>query len=391
MIRSFSAFTEEIDDAELAVQEILDQLELEGKLLDSTVGILTCYSEFIDTGVTAVLRERLPFEIVGVTTNANGANGQIGESALTLLVLTSDTVTFTPVLTDEIAGREEAPLRAAYGRAMGARTDKPALILSFAPMVVSVAVDFYADAMDDISGGVPNYGMIATDHTAGFQSVQVIAGGKAYKNRCAFILIHGDIKPTFYLSHIKDEKIFPEKGVVTASQGSLLETVNDKPVADWLASLGLTQNEEGAIIGLNNFCFLMDYNDGTAPIVRVMLTFTVTTDKTYAVCAGDVPVGTTLSLVTLNADEVVASTKGTLDRILAGPKPSVVLTVSCLGRYFVQNFDATVEMEAITEKMNECGVPYFLAYSGGEICPVSGQDGALANRGHNQTFTACAF
>ena len=48
MIKTLTAQTHEIDDVELAVSEILEQLNVGEKLLKNTVGILTCYTEFID-------------------------------------------------------------------------------------------------------------------------------------------------------------------------------------------------------------------------------------------------------------------------------------------------------------------------------------------------------
>ena len=51
MIKMFSAFTEEIDDVDAAISEILSQLDLEHSLMQNSIGILHCYHEFIDSGV----------------------------------------------------------------------------------------------------------------------------------------------------------------------------------------------------------------------------------------------------------------------------------------------------------------------------------------------------
>jgi hypothetical protein len=42
LIRTFTAYTGEIDDTEAAVSDILGQLDNGGSLLKNTVGILTC-------------------------------------------------------------------------------------------------------------------------------------------------------------------------------------------------------------------------------------------------------------------------------------------------------------------------------------------------------------
>jgi hypothetical protein len=50
------------------------------------------------------------------------------------------------------------------------------------------------------------------------------------------------------------------------------------------------------------------------------------------------------------------------------------------------------EMSVVSEKMeNGRLMPFFMAYSGGEICPVKDRIGVLQNRFHNFTFVACIF
>lgn len=55
MIKSFTAFTDEIDDAGQAVAEITQQLEEAGALLKNTFGIISCYAEFVESGVVSAL------------------------------------------------------------------------------------------------------------------------------------------------------------------------------------------------------------------------------------------------------------------------------------------------------------------------------------------------
>lgn len=388
MIRSFTAFTSEIDDVELAVSEVLAQLDLENKLLRNTVGILTCYAEFIESGVVAALCESLPFEVLGTTTIANAARDSLGEMSLAIMVLTSDDVSFTICLTDSILGEDEAPLRASYEAAVANQTGKPALMVSFAPLLLNVSGDFYVSAMTVISGGVPNFGTLAVDHNQDYHDSHVIVNGEAWKDRYAFMLIYGDIHPTFYIATISDEKIFPEKGAVTASQGNQLQTVNGISVIDYLQSLGLAKNDDGTITGINSFPFIMDYNDGTPPVVRVMFALT---PEGYAVCGGDIPVGATLSVGAISTEEVIASTKAALEKTLGAGRPDVALLFSCIGRYFAQGFDPTAEMEAVIDRFRGTEIPYLLTYSGSELCPVYSGDGKTTNRNHNDTFIICVF
>ncbi|MDR2738996.1 MAG: hypothetical protein LBB68_04085 [Treponema sp.] len=73
MIKVLNACTAEIDDVDLAVSEILEQLDVPGNLRNNSIGIIACYYEFIETGVVAEICKRLPFDVVGCTTLGNAA------------------------------------------------------------------------------------------------------------------------------------------------------------------------------------------------------------------------------------------------------------------------------------------------------------------------------
>lgn len=70
MIKVYTASTQEIDTVADAVAQVMAQLASQGEWLAQGVGIITCYPEFIDSGVVAALSEALPFEVIGVTTRA---------------------------------------------------------------------------------------------------------------------------------------------------------------------------------------------------------------------------------------------------------------------------------------------------------------------------------
>ena len=75
-MQAFTASTFEIDDVQAAVAEILEQLQ--SRLCQNSVGIISCYAEFIDSGVVEALCNQLPFDVVGITTIANATGAQHG-------------------------------------------------------------------------------------------------------------------------------------------------------------------------------------------------------------------------------------------------------------------------------------------------------------------------
>ena len=63
MIKTLIAWTAEVDDDKLAVEQIKSQLGLEGGLLRNTVGIVACHYEFVLSGILKAICEALPFDV----------------------------------------------------------------------------------------------------------------------------------------------------------------------------------------------------------------------------------------------------------------------------------------------------------------------------------------
>ncbi|MDR0998735.1 MAG: FIST C-terminal domain-containing protein [Treponema sp.] len=391
MIEMITIHTEEIDDTEAAVAELAARIKAEKRLRKYSIGLLSCFADFISSGLIKELAEKLPFEILGTTTLA-GADKEIqGETLLILSVLTSDDVEFVTGLTGPISGEDPAPLRLAYEKAAGDRREKPALMLAFAPLLMNVSGDFFAEAWGNITGNVPVFGTVAVDHNTDYHESRTILNGETFRDRFAFALLYGNVKPSFIVGGISENKVFREKGVVTDSRGNQLLEVNGVSVADYLTSLGLSKNEEGIIIGINSFPFILDYNDGTQPIIRVMFAIT---PEGYAVCGGKMPVGASLTVGTINAEEVLSTTGETLELALAigesNGNRNGMLIFSCVGRFFAQGFDTAAEMKKAREVLGN-KLPFHFAYSGTELCPVYGNDGTTFNRSHNDTIVICIF
>lgn len=387
MIRILSAHTSEIDDVQAAVAGITAQLDAGQRTLKNSVGLVSCYAEFVESGVVAALAGALPFPIAGITTIAAASNSGQGEMLLFLTVLSSDDVEFVLGITDPISGEDEAPLRAAWEKTGAGRPDKAALMLSFCPLLFNVSGDFIVDAWSAITGNVPNFGTLAVDHNRDYHEARTILNGEAYRDRYVFVLLYGSIEPRFFIAGIREEKAFREKGVVTASQGNQLQGVNGISVADYLSGLGLARDEEGKIKGINAYPFILDYNDGTQPVIRVM--FAVTPDGS-AVCGGKIPVGATLTVGIIDGDEVLATSAAILNRAAAAADAEKgALIFSCIGRFLSQGYESAREMEKARETLEK--IPFHLCYSGGELCPVYGRDGTLTNRSHNDTMVICVL
>jgi len=133
MIKSYAAYTREIDDVELAVSEILEQLEPEKNCLKNTVAVVTCYHEFATGGIVAELYKKLGFPIIGTTTTLISTNGGFGQLDFSILMITSDDVVLTAACSPSLADGLKEPFEQMYHEALIGHSETPKLILSSAP------------------------------------------------------------------------------------------------------------------------------------------------------------------------------------------------------------------------------------------------------------------
>ncbi|MDR1445620.1 MAG: FIST C-terminal domain-containing protein [Treponema sp.] len=382
MIEAQNAFTFEIDDAEIAVKEMLDQLDF-GKLKSHSMGILTGYPEFLNTEIIQNLCKALPFDVIGCTTIGNATAGELGEIMLSLMVLTSDEIIFSAGVTPSLSEEQDGPIEKAYKKAGEGGRGKPAMALIFVPYIISLGGEAIVESFNRISGGIPLFGTLAIDASNNPRKNETIFNGEGSKDRLAFVLLFGDLHPSFFTASIPEEKIQKKRGVITKSHKNVIMEVNNMPIASYLKDLGL-QRESGAW-ETSSFPFIIDYNDGTKPVTRSIY---VITEEGYAVCGGYVPENTTISIGDIGYADIVRTAADALEEILKKNTGSVLLLFACLTRYLALDANTTAEMEKVRECIGQ-QKKYQFCYSGGEICPVQTEKGELINRFHNCTFTAC--
>lgn len=380
---TLTAHTSEIDDADRAVTEILDQLDLKKNMRKHAVGLIHCYSEFVESGVIRALSERLPFDIVGTTTLASAIGGSIDMTQLTLTVLTSDTVEFAVAMSTSLTGAQELPLKRAYKHACAALSEKPAMMIGYMALMQAVGGDRILALLDGITGGLPVFGTVTVDHTPDYTTAQVLMNGEAANDAFAFVLLGGDVHPTYCLTSVPQENIRRQQAIITASAGNVLQEVNDIPIVQYMQSLGLAPN--GEIEGINAIPFLIDYGDGAPPVARAI--FALTPDG-HAVCGGDMPVGSTLLVGSIDYDDVVATTAAMMRTVRA--HGGAALLYSCIIRSIALGVESLAEMETVQAELGE-ETPFQFCVSGGELCPVLDAEGRLINRFHNDTIVACIF
>lgn len=384
VLKMLTAFTREIDEVDDAVAEILEQLDMEHTLRGNSLGILTCHEEFLDAGVVKALCDRLPFDVIGGTTLETGMGGEVDSLLLGISVLTSDDVSFATAYTDPL-GDELSPIERAYGQAAAALPEAPRLVFTFLPLSQIFGGELMLGVIDKASGGVPVFGTVACDNPGNPESFITIYNGESSRDRVAIAVASGEIHPRFLIAAITEKKIQRQRAVITESDGSLLMQVNDMPALAFMKELGLTVND--GIEGMSAIPFIVDYNDGAPAVARAMY---MVTPEGYIICGAAMPAGATLAIGSIDAAEVLLTAEQAATGVKALGDIQGVLLFSCLSRIAVLGMERTKEIDVIEKYLGQ--VPYHMAYSGGEICPVYGaMEGEQANRFHNFTIIACVL
>jgi hypothetical protein len=390
MIKTLIAYTDEIDDIEYALEQLKTQIDFDRDLLSNSVGLISCLPEYIESGLLKALCDALPFDIAGTTTIGTTAPGIEDLTPLTLTVLTGDDVYFRSSWTEPVTRPDVSIIKDSFDAANAGITERAKLLIVFGPLLSTVGGDFFNDAINEASGGVPCFGALSVDDTPDYHSSQIIYNGETSVDRLSYIFVYGNVNPRFHLATLSQEKISKDKGVVTKSDGISLTAVNDKPVSDFLISQGLKLNADGIFEGVNSFPYIVDFDDGAPPIVRVMLSFT---PEGSVICGGTIPEGATLSVGFFDRDEILNSTRNAVTQIETGADTHGLLIFSCIARYLNLDYSPDEESRSIRSHLEPTGIPFQFTYGGGEFCPIPTTDdpNELVNRYHNCTLVVCVL
>jgi hypothetical protein len=386
MLRCASLYTYEIDDHEVALNEIKTQLAEKITLLEHTVGIIMCHPEFIASGVLKYLSGNLPFELVGATSSAQAVNGETGELILTLFIMTADDVRFVTGVTDDLTSGISGPVNEAYGKAAAGESGMPGLALLFPPLMLDYAGDAYVEAWKQIIPDTPIFGTIAVEDTIPFDDSETIYNGESYKTAITFVLCYGNINPRFLIGTLHMDKAVPYKGEITKSSGHFVQEINNVNAYEYFKDIGFAS--DGKL--KENFGFVLyvidqktreDY-DGV-PVVRGLVFFT---EDGAAIFRGAMDEGSTFSMLTSDHEDVLSTTREKVEQLNELSDINGVLLFPCIIRRLVTlRIGPLTELETIRDTIRP-DIPFMAGYAGGEICPTSIKDGKPTNRFHNYSM-----
>ena len=384
-MRMINAWTLEADDPAVAIDEILAQLDQGNRLLANSVGFITCSYDFVETGMVKAICDALPFEVVGCTTLINAINQEAGTLLLCLSVLTADDCQFATGLTQPLGDNAHAVISDTYKHTAAKLGAQPRLILAFLPMLSAVGGEIMLHALNDAADGAPVFGTIACDSdTAHYSNTFTIHNGACLRECMTMLLISGKVHPRFVVTATSEQNLHKQQAIITSSEGSVLKEVNGISAQKYLSSIGLLQGE--GIEALSSVPFVVNYSDGSQPVARAI--YSLNSDGS-ASCGGVMPQGGTLSIGRMDVEDILLTAEQSLGKLLQHEAINGIIMFPCLGRNMVLGVTPLSEIERVAAILGD-SLPWHLAYSGGEVCPVYGNDGGLVSRFHNFTFIACA-
>jgi hypothetical protein len=385
MIRALIAQTNEIDEADLAVVNLLAQLELPQNLLRYSVGIVFAHVESLDEGLLEALAQALPFPMTGVSVPLTSSQtDKVGFSLLTLTVLTSNDVVFSASLSEPLEDDDEQQAEK-FGEALWASHggQRPKLGLLFGPPNNhSLQADAMVEGLSKAMPGCNFFGGVAGDYTTSSTPPGLIFGGRTYLNRYSVILLFGLVRPKFSLINIPERRALKHRAIVSRCEGNRVMEVNGVPITEYLGKLGMLPAEKTISIHVP---FLV--TDSSAR-TRIIMLESILPDGTGQF-SRSMPPNSTLGLAGFDETDVLRTARELTDEI-KWETFDFCFIQSCLARSIVLGLNYLSEFNLFKSELGDLQ-PYILYYSGGEFCPVLEDDGETVNKFHNMVLASCRF
>ena len=381
MLKCASVYTLEVDNPQIALTNIMEQLDEKITLLENSVGLIMCHPEFIVTGVMKYICDSLPFDLAGITTSSQSVNDGIGEIMLTIFVMTSDDVRFLTGATEGLIENVDGPVSDAYKRATAGVSELPKVIIMFPPFGIHPG-DAYVSAMEKNAPNVPIFGTHAIDDTVSFKESETIYNGVSFESAMSFVLCYGNISPRFLIATFDESSAVSSKANITEAKGNVVYKINNMSALEFFERREKTASINYFLPFLIDLLRREDY-DGV-PVIRGFASFT---DEGAAVFYGNVDEGSTFTMLGCEPDDIISSTCKKIEEINEMQDVNGALLFPCVVRRAVLlgANKPLAELQGAKDALDP-KIPFMAGYAGGEICPTSVRDGIPTNRFHNYSL-----
>ena len=396
MIKFYTAFTNQIDDAESAVREICGQLNTVENTLKNTIGIVHFYHEFSETGVCQAIIDALPFKTAGCVSSYSATDAQYSDIALTVTMITSDDVTFSIHTIDSVDAKPKEQISNEVAALCSELCidEIPKMVMPFMPPLPHYGGDELVSVVNALPQPFPVFGTISFSTEESQGSNYVVGDGKL-SAAFSFIAFYGNIQPSFHITTaFAFDDSFGGVAEITESDGLMLKRINDKTALSYLKEIGIVTSDN-LVAGSTVWAVpaVLTYpND--VKVVRAFLEFVEGTE--YIVSTGTMEIGTKIKFAFVDGEKTLASADKLINDLIVEKKNNII-AYSCAARAWSLGAKFFSEAQVISngaekyKAVHNQPLNYSVAYSGGEICPVLDNEGRLVNSLHNYTLIACSF
>ena len=395
MVRFYTALTKEIDDPQAAAEEILEQLKPEETMLKNTIGIIYFYHEFAKMDIWQPFVSAMPFELAGCVSSYTGTNGQHGDAAVSVTMITSDDAWF---VVRTIDGLEEKQRRQIYSEVNNlcdemCTEEMPKLIMPFLSPLPHFSIDNLFHSIRMYNDSLLFFGMQTFNTSESENTNFVFGNGKMSVSKCVFVGFYGNIDPRFHIgSSIQSEKILGEEAVITESDGPLLKSVNGIPALNFFRKKGLLSSDNTGA-GIMAISAHIIYSNGDKAGCAFL---GIANNTEYVYAARSLEIGAKITFTYIEGDKILATTENVMREIKDMRRNDILIFTSVARALSLEtNFFAELKKISSCAEVyeKETGTPlrYNAVYTGGEICPVFNDSGKYINMPHNYTFSVCSF
>lgn len=393
-MKSYQAFSDEIDNLELAVEQIAKQVE-NFNLSPNTGGVLYCGSEVNTSALCKILWERLKFPFIGTTCLGQFTNDGYHEASICLNLFTGEDISFSGGMTGELTSENMIEeIKEAYANLKNKMKRPEVSMLLYIPWYPGVVYDEILDALTEASGGIPIFGGICSDEWT-FDNCYALCHHGAFKNRAAILMVGGDFNPQFVTSFSINWT--SENSVnITKASGTTVYEIEGQPASEYFNSIGLHFLHENVFSDCLSSPMILKYTDSEGKEQTVIRNlFTVNNEDGSVTFAGRVLEGSKMNLALTSRIAINQTIDKPVDEILdvteTEYEPSGVLVSSCTGRYCLTVADKNIECSALHRAV-ERGLIVGGGYLNGEFCPIKDEStGKYTTVLNNETFTLMKF
>lgn len=404
-MQSIVVTTREINEPDLAVQELVQQLK-DFELKESSVGLLFCYSDAENGKIIAELQKQLSFDVLGCTaiSTIDSVNGYATLAAV-LLVLTADDCTFSTALSEPITpANAESAIQKTWEQAAAHLPASPRLAFALVPYQLDVVMDVYPETLNRIAPEVPVIGGVPS-YNDGVDESLLFFREHLYPDRMALLLCSGNIRPVFSVQSINTRPI-ERKRVVTSAKGNTIYRVGDSTFTDYLEKLGLPVAKlatGNTTVAFSSNPLLLEHSpDSSDDFFFLRMLHKINLEEGSGTALNRIPEGSTISVCPLDRSEIASAATTASEQLIAGMEAicdnhkeyefSTVLVVSCIGRLLMLIPKNSKEADGLLADLPaDLSLAGFYSY--GEIAPLSytATDLPANNFAHNESLILCAF